>query len=77
MSPKMAQTLLKLSVRYLKKYRHPDCRNAAHYIKNRLQGLTLATADFYQKQQALNQDYSPELVPLACYFFEYKRSLKK
>ncbi|MBL0711119.1 MAG: transposase [Colwellia sp.] len=77
MSPKMAQTLLKLSVRNLKKSRHRDCSNAARYIKNRLRGLTLATADFYQKQQALSQDYSPELVALACYFFEYKRSLKK
>jgi hypothetical protein len=73
MSPHMAQTLLKLSVRYLKKSRHPDCRNAARYIKNRLRGLTLATADFYQKQKALSQDYAPELVALTCYFFEYKR----
>jgi hypothetical protein len=77
MSPKSAQTLLKLSVRYLKKARHPDCNDAARYIKNRLNGLTLATADFYQKQCTLCRYFPQDMVTLACYFFEYKRSLKK
>jgi menaquinone-dependent protoporphyrinogen IX oxidase len=77
MSPTSAKTLLKLSARYLIKARHPDCNDAARYIKNRLDGLTLATADFYQKQQTLCVDYPQNMVALACYFHEYKRSLKK
>jgi Transposase len=77
MSPVAAQTLLKLSARYLKKARHPDCDDAARYMTNRLKGLTLATADFYQKQLALTVNYPQDLVALACYFFEFKRSLKK
>ena len=77
MSPKSAQTLLKLSVRYLKKARHPDCDDAARYIKNRLNGLTLATAQFYQAQCKLCRYYPQDMVALACYFVEYKRSLKK
>ena len=77
MSPTSAKTLLKLSARYLIKSRHPDCNDAARYIKNRLNGLTFATADFYQKQQALCVDYPQDMVALACYFYEYKRSLKK
>ena len=77
MSPKIAQTLLKLSARYLKKAHHSDCDDAARYISNRLKGLTLATADFHQKQLELCARYPQEMVALACYFFEYKRSLKK
>ncbi|MFT6248588.1 MAG: hypothetical protein ACJAZQ_001797 [Cognaticolwellia sp.] len=77
MSPTSAKTLLKLSPRYLIKARHPDCSDAARYIKNRLDGLTFATADFYQKQQALCVDYPQDRVALTCYFHEYKRSLKK
>jgi menaquinone-dependent protoporphyrinogen IX oxidase len=77
MSPTSAKTLLKLSARYLIKARHPDCSDAARYIKNRLDGLTFATADFYQKQQALCVDYPQDMVALACYFHEYNRSLKK
>ena len=77
MSPQSAQTLLKLSARYLKKARHSDCDDAARYISNRLKGLTLATADFYQKQLKLCTHYPQDMVALACYFFEYKRSLKK
>jgi hypothetical protein len=57
MSPTSAKTLLKLSARDLIKARHPDCSDAARYLKNRLDGLTFATADFYQKQQALYVDY--------------------
>jgi hypothetical protein len=77
MSPTSAKTLLKLSARYLIKARYPDCSDAARYIKNRLDGLTFATAYFYQKQQALCVDYPQDRVALACYFHEYKRSLKK
>ncbi len=77
MSPKSAQTLLKLSARYLKKAHHSDCDDAARYISNRLKGLTLATADFHQKQLELCERYPRDMVALACYFFEYKRSLKK
>jgi hypothetical protein len=77
MSPTSAKTLLKLSARYLIKARHPDCSDAARYIKNRLDGLTFATADFHQKQKALCVDYPQDMVALACYFHEYKRSLKK
>lgn len=77
MSPTSAKTLLKLSARYLIKARHPDCNDAARYIKNRLDGLTFATADFYQKQQALCVEHPQNMVALACYFHEYKRSLKK
>lgn len=71
MSPTSAQTLLKLSARYLIKARHPDCSDAARYLKNRLDGLTFSTADFYQKQQALCADYPQDMVALACYFYEY------
>jgi hypothetical protein len=71
MSPTSAKTLLKLSARYLIKARHPDCSDAARYIKNRLDGLTFATADFYQKQQGLCVDYPQDKVALACYFHEY------
>ena len=77
MSPQSAQTLLKLSARYLKKAHHSDCDDAARYISNRLKGLTLATADFYQKQLKLSAIYPQDMVALACCFFEYKRSLKK
>jgi menaquinone-dependent protoporphyrinogen IX oxidase len=77
MSPTSAKTLLKLSARYLIKARHPDCNDAARYIKNRLDGLTFATADFYQKQQALCAEHPQDMVALACYFHEYQRSLKK
>jgi menaquinone-dependent protoporphyrinogen IX oxidase len=77
MSLTSAKTLLKLSARYLIKARHPDCSDAARYIKNRLDGLTFTRADFYQKQQALCVDYPQDRVALACYFHEYKRSLKK
>lgn len=77
MSPESAQTLLKLSVRYLKKARHPHCNDAARYIKNRLKGLTFATADFYKKQRTLCRYFPQDMVTLACYFVEYKRSLKK
>jgi hypothetical protein len=77
MSPQAAQSLLTLSAHLLEEADHPDCDDAARYIRNRLEGLTLATADFYQKQLILCQDYPEELVALACYFFEYKRTLKK
>ena len=77
MSPEDAQLLLTLSANLLNKGRHPDCSDAARYISNRLKGLTLATVDFYQKQLNLCELYPRELVALACYFFEYKRSLKK
>lgn len=77
MSPTSAKTLLKLSARYLIKARHPDCNDAARYIINRLDGLTFATADFYRKQQALCVEHPQDMVALACYFHEYKCSLKK
>ena len=77
MSPEDAQLLLLLSAELLNKGEHSDCNDAARYISNRLKGLTLATAAFYQKQLTLCESYPRELVALACYFFEYKRSLKK
>ncbi len=77
MSPDAAQSILTQSVNLLEKARHPECDDAARYIRNRLTGLTLATADFYQKQLLLCQEYPEDMVALSCYFFEYKRTLKK
>ncbi len=76
MSPDAAQALLTLSAHLLAQANHPDCHSAARYISNRLNGLTLATADFYQKQLSLCATYPQEIVALACYYFEYHRSIK-
>jgi hypothetical protein len=62
MSPEAAQLILTLSVHRLKAADHPDCSNAARYIGDRLEGLTLATADFYEKQLALCEHYPQDLV---------------
>lgn len=59
MSPEAAQSLLALSVHLFEQARHPDCDTAARYINNRLKGLTLATADFYQHQLALCECFPP------------------
>jgi hypothetical protein len=77
MSPEASQLILTLSVHLLEEANHPDCSDAARYIGDRQKGLTLATVDRYKKQLALCEDYEQELVALACYFFEYKRTLKK
>lgn len=77
MSPEAAQSLLALSTHLFEQARHPDCDTAARYINNRLTGLTLATADFYEHQLALSECYPQDLVAHACYIGEYKRSMKK
>jgi hypothetical protein len=77
MSPEAAQSLLALSAHLLLEAAHPDCDVAARYINNRLTGLTLATASFYQEQRMLCEHYPEDLVALSCYYFEFKRSLKK
>ena len=77
MSPEAAQSLLALSVHLFEQARHPDCDTAARYINNRLKGLTLATADFYEHQLALCECFPREVVANACLIGEYKRTMKK
>lgn len=77
MSPEAAQSLLALSVHLFEQARHPDCDTAARYINNRLEGLTLATADFYEHQLALCKCFGREVVAHACLIGEYKKTMKK
>lgn len=77
MSPDAARSLLMLSAHYLKEACHPECDDAARYLENRLEGLTLATTQCYEKQLALCKEFPEDLVALACYFFENERRLKK
>lgn len=77
MSPEAAQSLLALSVHLFEQARHPDCDTAARYINNRIEGLTLATTDFYEHQMALSESFGQDVIAHACYIGEYKRSMKK
>lgn len=77
MSPDAAQALLALSAYFFEQACHPACDTAARYINNRLEGLTLATVDFYENQLGLCELYPQDVVAHACYIGEYKRSLKK
>jgi hypothetical protein len=77
MSPEAAQSLLMLSAHFLAEASHPACDKAVTYLKNRLEGLTLATASVYEKQIALCEHYPRDTVALAFYFFEHERSLNK
>jgi hypothetical protein len=77
MSPEAAQSILALSVHLFEQARHPSCDAAARYINNRLEGLTLATADLYEHLLALCECYPQDLVAHACYIGEYKRTFKK
>lgn len=77
MSPEAAQSLLALSVHLFEQAKHPDCDTAARYINNRLEGLTLATTDFYEEQLTLCECFPREVVAHACLIGEYKRTMKK
>ncbi len=77
MTQKQAKILLTKAVDGLIITEHKDGLNAARYIKNRLQGLTLATQALHDKLLMLRECYSQEYIEVACRFSERKRQLRK
>ena len=77
MTQEHAQEWLTKAVRLLLDADHDDCKSAARYLSNRLQGLTLATRALYEKLVNLSLVYPMESIEVACRFFERKHQLKK
>ena len=77
MSEAMAIERLMLAVACLRQSRETDCHDAARYLENRLEGLTLATGDLYSRLQGLIGQYSQNQVELACRLIENKRRFGK
>lgn len=77
MSEAMAIERLTLAVACLRQSGETDCHNAARYLENRLQGLTLATHALYNRLQGLIGPYSQTQVELACRLIEHKRRFGK
>ncbi len=77
MSEQMAVERLTLAVACLRQNSNTDCHDAARYLENRFQGLTLATAALYNTLQGLKGKYSQEQLELACRLIENKRRFCK
>ena len=77
MSEAMAIERLTLAVACLRQSRETDCHDAARYLENRFQGLTLATDALYGRLQGLIGKYSQTQVELTCRLIENKRRFDK
>jgi hypothetical protein len=76
-SEQMAVERLMLAVRCLRQSRETDCHDAARYLENRLQGLTLATRTLHDRLQGIIGQYTQTQVELACRLVERQRGFGK